>query len=322
MSKRIDIAVCPDKWFVMPTGVMMRSVCVNNPDVNIVFHVIIDDSVSEGDKKDLRDVISAFKGKHVEFYHIDVSMFPCFPNTDNMVFPPSTYYRLQLSKVLPSYINKVLYLDGDVIVRHSLLPLWETDMAGYAIATVPASSEATAEYYVRLKYPQELGYFNAGVMLINLDYWRANGVEDEFMSFLINRADDIYWHDQDVLNAVLKDQKMTLPIKYNLQCGFMRPTSKYDHQKYSAELYEALNDPVIIHFTGEKPWYSYRRDPDNPLSSSFFKYQSQTKWKGVMIDKRSLKRRVINLIADFLRKVGLKKPLVLPFTYRDVKPVD
>lgn len=322
MSKRIDIVVCPDKWFVMPTGVMMRSVCVNNPDVNIVFHVIIDDSVTEGDKKDLRDVISAFKEKKVEFYHIDVSTFPCFPNLENKGLPPATYYRLQTSQILPSYLNKVLYLDGDVIVRHSLLPLWETDLTGYAVAAVPDCTEATVEYYDRLKYPQELGYFNAGVMLINLDYWRINGVEDEFMSFLTNRADDIYCYDQDVLNAVFKDRKIILPIKYNLHHGFMWTSPKYDYQKYKWELYEALNAPTIIHFTGEKPWYAYRRDPQNPLSSSFFKYQNQTKWKGVMIDKRPLKRRVINLSADLLRRLGLKKPLDLPFTYQNIKPVD
>ena len=43
---KMDIVACTDKWFVMPTGVMMQSVCVNNPEVDIVFHIIVDDTKS------------------------------------------------------------------------------------------------------------------------------------------------------------------------------------------------------------------------------------------------------------------------------------
>lgn len=47
---RMDIAACTDRHFVMPTGVMMQSVCVNNPDVDIVFHIIVDDNVTQKEK--------------------------------------------------------------------------------------------------------------------------------------------------------------------------------------------------------------------------------------------------------------------------------
>lgn len=53
MDKKIDIAVCTDERFVMPTGVMMLSVCENNPETDIVFHIIVDDNVQTGVRKDL-----------------------------------------------------------------------------------------------------------------------------------------------------------------------------------------------------------------------------------------------------------------------------
>ena len=141
-KERIDIVACTDKWFVMPTGVMMYSVCVNNPDVDIVFHVIHDDSVTSKNRRDLEKTVAEFKGKSIAFYHIDVTKFPCFPNvTTDTPITQASYYRLMLSEILPKSIQKVLYLDGDIIVRHSLLPLWNTNLKDYAIGAVPDAFE-------------------------------------------------------------------------------------------------------------------------------------------------------------------------------------
>ena len=64
----MDIVACIDKRFVMPTGVMMYSVCVNNPDMDIVFHIIADNSVTSRDKCDLEETVTAFRGKQIVFY--------------------------------------------------------------------------------------------------------------------------------------------------------------------------------------------------------------------------------------------------------------
>lgn len=108
----------------------MQSVCLNNPDVDIVFHVIHDDSVRHKDCDDLKDITDQFNGKSVMFYSVSKKITrTIFPVIKNWYFMPrSTYYRLWLAELLPESIEKVLYLDGDVIVRHSLLPLWNTDL--------------------------------------------------------------------------------------------------------------------------------------------------------------------------------------------------
>ena len=94
-KERIDIVACTDKWFVMPTGVMMYSACVNNPDVDIVFHVIHDDSVTSKNRRDLEETVTVFKGKSIAFYHVDVTKFPCFPNlTISSHVTQACYYRL------------------------------------------------------------------------------------------------------------------------------------------------------------------------------------------------------------------------------------
>lgn len=319
----MNIVACFDHGFVMPTGVMIYSVCVNNLDVDIDFHLVVDESVTEDDRNDITETVAQFKGKRALFYDIrsrKCLAFPIYNDKNNLRITRATYYRLFLTEILPETLDKVLYLDGDCVCRHSLLPLWETDVSNDAVGVVFDESEGNIEYYNRLKYPFELGYFNAGVLLVNLDYWRKQNVLKTFVDFIAYHSDRIRWEDQDVMNVVFQDKKLYVPAKYNFQSGFLRKNAKWDYWKYENELNEAKVDPVIVHFsTKEKPWFTYTRHP-HPFSSTFYKYQNQTKWRGIRLEKRTIKRRLWNFIANCLRKYGFIPPL--KSRYIDILPID
>lgn len=315
----MEIVACFDRAFIMPTGVMLFSVCANNREENINFHLVIDESVSDKDEKDINKTITDFDSKKVFFYRITSDISKAFPITQVGRLFASAYYRLFLSDILPKTLNKVLYLDGDCIVRHSLLPLWNLDFEDNAIAAVPDCKEGDIMKYNRLRYSPQLGYFNAGVMLINLDYWRMHGVVEMFTDFAINHHDQIKSEDQDVLNVIFCKNKKDLPIKYNLISGYLKTKCTWDYWKYEKDLNEALNDPVIIHFTSKKPWYKYNRFP-HPFRNSFFKYQEQTIWKGYREDRCPMKTRLRYFVGDFLRLLKLKAPLMPQFI--NVPPVD
>lgn len=316
----MDIVACLDSGFVMPTGVMMHSVCMNNKDTDIVFHLVIDESVSEQDKKDLEETVTAFEEKTLSFYKVDSRDFAELPALKRKThLNQSTYYRLILSKILPDNLDKVLYLDGDIIVRHSLLPLWNTNLKDYAVAASTDFYSGVIQFYNRLRYPSQYGYFNAGVLLINLDYWRTHDVQISFFRFMKEHPDSIYFHDQDVLNAVFYNNKLSLPIKYNLMTLFLSKWPQFDYWKYQKQLSEAIEDPVIIHYSGEKPWEYCRYAL--PFESTFFKYQSLTKWKNVPLkDRRKWMMRFRHFVADKMRGIGFIAPL--PQIYVETKPVD
>lgn len=319
----MNIVACFDHGFVMPTGVMIYSVCVNNLDVDIDFHLVVDESVTEDDRNDITETVAQFKGKRALFYDIrsrKCLAFPIYNDKNNLRITRATYYRLFLTEILPETLDKVLYLDGDCVCRHSLLPLWETDISNDAVGAVFDESEGNIEYYNRLKYPFELGYFNAGVLLVNLDYWRKQNVLKTFVDFIAYHSERIRWEDQDVMNVVFQDKKLYVPAKYNFQSGFLRKNAKWDYWKYENELNEAKVDPVIVHFsTKEKPWFTYTRHP-HPFSRTFYKYQNQTKWRGIRLEKRSIKQRLRNSIAKCLRKNGFISPL--KSRYIDILPID
>lgn len=180
----VHILCSTDKNYIMPTGVMMKSVSVNNADEDVCFHVIVDESVSWWQKQQLKNVLKGCKRHHVEFHVFDNSLLSIFPRIGEVkenYMTKATYYRLFVTKILSEDIDKVLYLDGDIVVDKSLKELWSTDLSGYGIAAVTDMSENQHDYH-RLGYEKSLGYFNAGVLLINLQYWREHNVTDSSLT--------------------------------------------------------------------------------------------------------------------------------------------
>ncbi|HVG14506.1 MAG TPA: glycosyltransferase family 8 protein, partial [Chitinophagaceae bacterium] len=176
----------------------------------------------------------------------------------------ATYFRLLLAETLPEE-SKVLYLDCDLVVKGSLAELWSTPLTTYAVAAV---EDKKFDLHEKLGFPAK-PYFNAGVLLINLDFWREQKLTQQFLFFLENHGDRISFWDQDVLNVVLLNKCLFLNEKWNYV-----PTAD-----------RVPIDVQIVHFAGiHKPWhihYPFRKIKkhylrfclNSPLpTTSYFKY--------------------------------------------------
>ena len=306
----MDIVCCTDEKFIMPTGIMLKSLCHNNREIYV--HIVIDDSVTESSKKSLETIVKSNQSNDIFFYLIDGSLFYDFPSV-NVVLPritKATYYRLLLANILPVRLNKVLFLDGDIIVRNNLTSLWESNVDQFAVGCVIDSEIDNIDMYNRLMYAPKYGYFNAGVLLINLLYWRKNNLTEKFFQFIKDFPERIKYHDQDVLNGVLYDQKLFLPIRYNVQTAFFfkKDIVKYDFQKYGKEIYEVRKDPYIVHFTTSfKPWND---DCTHPYRDLFLYYKNLTIWKDVPLKEEFYSNKTFRIIlGDLLRLLRLKQPI-------------
>lgn len=267
----MDILGCTDTNFVIPLGVMLHSLCVNDRGNELHFHIIVDDTVTNKQKDELRSVVSV-KGD-ISFYLINIDDIKEYLVVKVENFPVPIYYRLLVAKILPQTIHKVLYLDADIIVRHDLSELWNTPMDNVSVAGVPNQSDCS-KFWERLDYPEEKGYFNSGVLLVNLDFIRRYNLTSVFIEYIKNNPQRLVCPDQDVLNFVLKDSKIMLPVRYNSQEGFYRyPPEKIIGDKKTFE--SDINNPYIVHFTKEKPW-TY--DCNHPLRNLYYYYKSNTIW--------------------------------------------
>lgn len=313
----MDIVFSADTNYIMPAGVMMTSVCINNQDADITFHALIDESVTDEQKQQLEKVVDGNSRHRIAYYTMNASRFSTLPKLGEVkaYITQATYYRLFLPEILSADIERALYLDGDIVVTGSLSELWNTQIDDCAVGGVADMSEAIQEYS-RLGYPSEYGYFNAGVLLINLKYWRENHVIDTFNKIMVETPEKIKFHDQDVLNISFFNSKKQLSLKYNLQNGFLYKKEfwEFDGQKYEQSVIEAVKQPVIIHYSARiKPWFV---DCENPLKEEWVKYYKKTQWR-----RNKLKRKepltLRNRIGKFLRRLHLKPNFDLYISPKD-----
>lgn len=270
----MNILTCTDSKFVIPTGVMFYSVCKNNIGEELNFYLIVDGSVTEKQKQSIENEIKKFEKTTIQFFKVDIKEIEEYLVVVAPNFPKSIYYRLLLSDILPKDLDKILYLDGDIIVRHSLKELWNTDISNYSLGAVVNQTNGK-KFWERLKYPREKGYFNSGVLLVNIKYWRDNCLSNKFIDYLKHNSDILVNPDQDVLNYVLQDSKLLLPERYNVQEFFYRVDRVIVDCENSAEINTALQDPYILHYTAQKPWIFYC---SHPLKHIYYQYKAETQW--------------------------------------------
>jgi lipopolysaccharide biosynthesis glycosyltransferase len=168
--------------------------------------------------------------------------------------PISAYYRILLPILLPTYIDRILYLDVDIIIKGNISFFWQFDFDNTSHFAV--EDFGIDLYHKRsLNIDDNLSYFNSGVIFINLDWWRKEKIYDKCLLYLQNNRHLVLFHDQDVLNAVLFGKWKELSFEYNSQESIYRKDLPlFRNKKYL----KAYFNPIIIHYTGgghSKPWH-------------------------------------------------------------------
>lgn len=276
------IVCATDNNFVQHCSIMLVSLLSNNHDVTIY---ILTEGLSEESRRIINDEVEQYGGK-VNFCTVDSSVVERFPMPkakELSHISRATYYRLFIPELLPRNIDKAIYLDCDIIVNGSLDDLWNTPIDNYALgACLQIGSGYEA---IRLGYPIEYGYFNAGVNVINLKYWRENNVSAHLIDYIATNYERIKYHDQDTLNAVLYDKTIHIQPKWNMTsiayaCDLDkrgdsingRVVNKYTEEKNCIKDYK--NNPTVLHYVAKpKPW---QKDCVHPLYQMYYDYAKKT----------------------------------------------
>ena len=161
--------------------------------------------------------------------------------------------RLLLPELLPE-LDRILYLDCDIIVRQDLAKLWETtELAdNYLAGVYEAAIEGQAERFRALGC-DPAKYFNSGFLLMNLAQMRAEKVSEKLLEAC--RVPYLEFPDQDALNQVCLGRVVPLSPLYNSIRTFFIPKYRPDFERqYGSGLWEKVQKEATIHYTGGKPW--------------------------------------------------------------------
>lgn len=264
----INLILASDNNYAPYLSVMLNSILINNKNDFNKFNIfILDDGLSKTSKNKLNEIIKSYNA-NISFIptknlnELEIKMLTI--ERDITLESLTTYSRLFIATLLPKNIKKAIYIDCDGLIVDSLKEIWETNIDNYYCAAVLDG----ANPYVRKKLGIESNknYFNAGFLLINLDKWRKDNVEEKFIKFMINNQHRYYQHDQGTLNYVFKDNVLIIKPKYNLFLFFQfleyKLAKKYAclTEYYNEEIMtESMKNPVFLHFCGnyaDRPWFN------------------------------------------------------------------
>lgn len=283
----IHIALCTDINYLMPTGVAMVSICENNQDEEICFHVVgtIDNSISKDAFSVLNDIANKY-GKEYHFYQIQENKLPTDEGKTTAHITKTAFSRMFLADLLPYSINKVLYLDCDIICQGKLTDCWNVTLSEHDFLIGGVEDASCYSGYVRESLSLKITdlYVNSGVLLINLKQWRDEGVGHKCVDQA--NLNKYRFMDQDVINTVCRGRIFRLPFKYNLQTGFTHQVELFwmidgCHMK---EARKAKQSPVIIHYTANKPW----KIPESDYSAAWMKYYYISPWKNIKLKTKQV----------------------------------
>ncbi len=229
---------------------MLCSLFENNREESFIIHVLCN-SLSSYNKDSLIKLTESYKQKII-FHVVDESLLEGVQFRINRPLTKAAYYRILLSSTLKD-IEKVLYLDCDMIILGKVRELFELEIKNYALAAVIDNMPYDNCHQMQLSLPINAHCFCSGIMLINLDYWRLHKIEPQLLDFAKRKRNPLYLHDQDVLNYVLANQWFMLPPKWNVNPTDIKYSSYFRIYHYK----EMIFSPKVIHYCSgiSKPWY-------------------------------------------------------------------
>lgn len=294
----IDIVVCINDNYCEYCGVFLISLYENNKSESFTVHVLVD-RISVNNKKNLEMIAAKFSSKII-FYEINTLDIENLPVSSQ--WPLVIYYRLLLPNIIDKKIDKLIYFDCDTLIRGSIKELWDFPIDNYALAAVEDVLSPIAGMIEQLGYDSKYRYFNSGVLLINLEYWRDHDISNKCIKFLNENSALVFHPDQDALNAVLFDKWQHLPYKFNFLTSYQKLYFKKEQMQYDFER-KGNNYPIVVHFTGTKPWSSKCR---SIFKLEYHEYSKCSPWKS-KLKKHSVGELVIHLAIVFLDKINLRK---------------
>lgn len=276
----LHIALCFDDNFWAPAYAVMRSICLatkRRKDLN--FHLCHRKLTAEH-VADLKSIATEFKAT-LHFHALDEMDIFRSVGLKAKYHPRLThtiYGRLLFDHFLPKTISRLIYLDCDMYVRAPIEELAELDLDGKAIAAVPDPGSHLHTNGRDFKQKWDLfdtadPYFNSGMLVIDMDKWRALKVEEKFANAVEDGTLDRIYYDQDFLNLTFRHNWLRLDPRWNL----IGPR----------KVHQAL-DPAILHYTGKrKPWNLvsgvafarlYRHAMTNELFYRYMRYRMKKRF--------------------------------------------
>ena len=245
----INLLVTIDRNYLLPLTTMLGSYAETHKDIKT--DVFVAHSVLTAE--DFQCLERAVSGTDIQIHNIKITdkYFSDTPVLERL--PEESFYRLLAFRYLPENVEKCLYLDPDIYIRKSLLPLYDIELGdSYLAAAGHMHGFGNAFNKARLGCKEQERYFNSGIMLMNLSAIRRDFTLDDILECLEENAQRLILGDQDMANILFGSKTVFFDERiYNLD----ERAYKYYNKKKQLDLDTVERETAIIHYNGKyKPW--------------------------------------------------------------------
>lgn len=283
MERNLVFLINEKNEYARHLGSLIASIGENTQTLWNMFVVYIELSEKSREKLSIIADRYGYKIKYIKLPEEELEKFQLGEGThlDKVVFG-----RLYIPELLKNE-KKALYMDIDMTVLGDLNDLYRMNLENHSIGAIPDSPGDQKLSKERLSLPEEKIYFNAGIMLMNLEKLRENRKFQEVVKYCMKPDRALMLNEQDGLNIIFDNKFKTLDYSWNYTHG------------WSEEYKLSLKEIKLIHFTGGiKPWDCNNYSPYKRL---YWKYLNMTPWKGYSPDN--------NTVGNIIRREMVKLKL-------------
>lgn len=269
----IPVAFAPDDNFALMTLISMVSIA-KNTNRNIDF-LILYSKLSEKSFEILK-FVTTYSHCKVTFVEIDADIFKEFQNASWVTI--QAWFRVLIPDILKN-ASKAIYLDCDTMAHGDIAELYDIDVNDTLIGAVREVWNVKA-WCDRLKLKSNY-IFNSGMMLINCDKWRSVNLFEKLKDCALNNP-TIKYGDEDCLNFVIDEDKKGLSTKFNyIETWWFNYFHEYTGDE-ALDYEQSKRNPVIIHFTGVKPFHPKSR---HSFRNEWWQIAKETPYYTMLLEK-------------------------------------
>lgn len=250
------ILVTLDRNYLKVLSVMLYSLSQSDPE-GVYTVYVVNNTLTEEDFASLSALLLRTELVNVQ---VPEDLLQNAPVSDR--YPTEMYYRLFAARYLPQQLERILYLDPDLVVLHSLRSLYQIDFDGKLFAAASHIESRTFRELNRrrLHLSEHAKYLNSGVMMMNLALLRKESPQT-ILDYIQSHKATLLLPDQDVLNALYADRTVPLdPLVYNLGEKYLRLKNLHLPPAEKLTLDWVRSNTAIVHYYGRnKPWKEHYR---------------------------------------------------------------
>lgn len=288
------IAFCVDDNYCRAMGGTIASIIAHNPGRHFTFHVLTLALSSEHQERLKR--LEQMYPVSTRLHLLDLASFSQFAHfLGHSHYSLSIFTRLVIPDVLRGETDRVLYLDADILCVGKLDEMIALDMGEGIAVVVPDAPATTRRRVAALELPHA-EYFNAGVMLINIAPWLAEGITAQTLDTLLHSEKQLRFNDQDALNIVLNGRARYVSPRWNYLYDLIHDL---DLNKTAMR---PVGRAVFIHFAGAvKPWTDWSGHDARRL---FRRYLDLSPWADMALDQEPKNTKEMRMQSRFLWRQG------------------